>query len=523
MLQGRFVSKRLRNFLGNGVLVGVAVGVSLIAAELGFRTIDGYRLGQLQLVPVANSSTVLPATASLSDARHSMFNKEFDIAWFATDPPNYDRSPHFSPPADWDQAIKNYKKAPGERAFVESELKFLYNDKWLEDACRTGNKETRILRYFKRYPGFVYSFRSPDGSINPPYRIVPRGWDSLSTYYNNFGFRGPDIVPRKPDRVIRLAFLGASTTANGWPFTYPEYVVHFLRQWARADKLDVEFDLINAGRGGTNAPIITNILRYEVMPLRPDIVVYYEGANDLHVKPIVQRLDGKQEDRSRPNAFMELHYLPLEQYSALLVRTYALLFRRGGPAAEPPKPPHRLTFDLKQTDPDLTRMDLPFNLPEQIADLRRMAKVTQAGKAIFFMTSFITLVEDGMQLDPERDRLILSALNNEYAPLTYAETRSAVDFQNAVFRKLAKTEHWPFLEVDRYFPQDPTYFGDMVHFKTSNGFRLHGWIVAQLLAPYIKNAIAAGRLPRAGIEPNPEATRWATEPPTKFDLSCYPD
>ena len=49
----------------------------------------------------------------------------------------------------------------------------------------------------KRYPGFVYSFASPDGSTKPEYRMVPRGWDSEIAYFNNFGFRGPDIEAAK--------------------------------------------------------------------------------------------------------------------------------------------------------------------------------------------------------------------------------------------------------------------------------------------------------------------------------------
>jgi hypothetical protein len=482
--------------------------------------IDGYRIDKFALV-LRKPHDTEPAAPTLRYAQKFILDPSFKITSYETDPPDYDRTPKRPLPAGWAKAVAAYKPAPGARAFVKSEFEFLYNYNWLVDACRTGF-HSNVIKFYKKNPGFVYAFRSPDDSINPPYRIAPSAWDRGTDYYNNFGFRGPDMFARKPARVIRLAFLGASTTANGWPFTYPEYVVHFLQVWANANNLNVDFQVINAGRGGTDSPIISKIMRYEVAPLHPDIVVYYEGANDLHVNSIV-RTPNEAPATSNPSVlqpFMHLTYLPLEQYSALLDRIYELFLRRGGPAAEPPKPPHTLTFDLTQKDPDLSRDDLPFNLHRQITDLRDMAAAAKSVGAEFFLTSFVTLVHDGLLLDPERHRIILQGLNDEYAPLTYKEIREAVDFQNAVYRKLAQTDHHPFLNVDKYFPQDPDLFADMVHFGSSAGYRLQGWIVAQLLAPYIRDAIKNGGLPKPAYDPDPKSIAWATETPVKFDLSC---
>ena len=490
-------------------------------AEIACRLLDGYRLGELKLVnePRTEASTA----ADLSGyAKQIALDRTFDIAWYKTNPADYDRSPKYTFPADWLKAVADYKASPGEPDFVKEELKFIYNRAWLVEACETG-AHSNVIRHYEKNPGFVYSFASFDGSVNPPYRIVPRGWDRGLDSYNNFGFRGPDISPHKPARVIRLAFLGASTTANGWPWTYPEYVAHFLRQWARTNRLGVDFDVINAGLGGATSPMIDAIMRYEVAPLHPDIVVYYEGANDLHTELIVQVPDAVPPPASDPSVlrpFMSIEYLPFERYSALLDRIYELLWRRGGPSAEPQKPPHTVTFDLTQKNPDIERDDLPFQLHRQIANLRDMADAARSVGAEFFLTSFVTLVHDGLRLDPERHRIILQGLNREYAPLTYAEIRQAVDFQNATYRKLAQTDHHPFLEIDRYFPQDPDFFADMVHFGTSEGFRLQAWIVAQMLAPYIRQAIAAGTLPKPAYDADPKEIAWATEPPEKFDLSC---
>jgi hypothetical protein len=369
----------------------------------------------------------------------------------------------------------------------------------------------------------VYAFDGPDASTEPPFRVMPSGWKRGSDYYNNFGFRGPDLTPRKSARAIRIAFLGASTTANGWPFTYPEYAGHFLRRWAKSAGLDVDIEVINAGRGGVNAPTIAKIMEYEVAPLHPDIVLYYEGANDMHTAPIVRMADGSAPVRPDPStlqANMTLTYLPLEQYSALLDRIYEVAFRHGGPAGEPRKPPHRFTFDVTQKTVDLDRRDLPFDLHLQIANMRAMEAAAKRIGAQMFFGSFVTLARDGLLLDPDRHRIILQNLNGYYWPITYGELRQAVDYQNLAYRELARHDGVPFLEIDSHFPQDPDLFADVVHFNSQSGFRLHGWIVAQLLAPYIRDAITRGDLPKPAYDPDPKAIAWATADPVRFDLSC---
>jgi hypothetical protein len=512
--------------VANVLLLGLSIAVALGGTEAGFRFIDGYRVGKLSLTVAPRILSGQPAEVSLPDARKETFASGFDVSWYTTDPQQYDRSSKFSPPADWVAAIKNYRQATGRGDYTETELKFLYNDKWLEEACAKRNA-TPTLRQFRRYPGFVYTFASPDGSTKPEYRIVPRGWDSEITYYNNFGFRGPDIEPRKPDRVIRVAFLGASVLQNGWPYTSSEYAVSFLQLWAKANHLHVDFDLINASRGGIDSATSAQIMRYEVAPLRPDIVVYHQGARTITgdgVRAILRDVDGKPfsaKNAAEPPLPAVAENLPLERYSALARRIYELLDRRTV-GIEPAKPPHKLSFDLKQTDPDLDAKDLPFGLTRQIADVVDIEGTTKSIGAQFAVMSAVALAHDGLRLNPDRDRLILSALNTDLVPLTYAEIRDAVDFENAVYRKLAKRENFPFLDLDKRFPQDPSYFLDMVH-QYGGAFRLQGWITAQLLAPYILKAVSEGPLPRPGQAPDPKSIEWASAPIKRFNLGCLPD
>ena len=305
------------------VVMTVAFCLCVIAVEVALRLIDGYRLDRL-ILQAKNADPVLASSGDLDATQYAKkitLDPTFDLAWFHTDPPDYDRSPNYELPADWAEAVRDYRpSSPDEPYYIKEGLKFLYNYNSLVEVCAAGNY-IKGLEYYKKNPGFVYAFASPDASDLPPYRTVPRGWARGTDYYNNFGFRGPDIVPRKSERLIRVAFLDSSVAAAGWPFSFPEYVVHYLRQWARANKLDVDFDLVNAARVGVNMAIIAQIMRYEVAPLHPDIVVSYDGGEYLWGAPIVKRADGESVP-AKTGLAVDVRYHPLEQYSALLSRLY---------------------------------------------------------------------------------------------------------------------------------------------------------------------------------------------------------
>jgi hypothetical protein len=508
---------RLSAIFTNIAVTAVVTCLCLVAVEIALRLIDGYRLDRLILQaknpdPVGTTSKGPDATQY---AKKITIDPTFDLAWFHTSPPEYDRSPKYELPADWAEALANYQpSSPDEHYYIKEGLKLLYNYNALVQLCATG--DVKDFEYYKKYPGFVYAFASPDASDLPPYRNVPRGWTRGTEYSNNFGFRGPDIVARKSGRIVRVAFLGASVTAGGWPFSYPEYVVHYLRQWARANKLDVDFDLVNAARTGVNMSSIVPIMRYEVAALHPDIVVSYDGGEYLWGSSIVEIADDATAS-SKPSVSADVQYHPFEQYSAFLSRLYQL--SGYGSAAEATKPPHTLNFDLTQ-NPDLDREDLPFNLHGQIAEIRDVAKTTRSVGGEFFLTSFVGMVGDRVRLDPVRHKELLNLLNDRYFPMTYREIRQSLDFENAVYRKLAQTDHYSFIDVDRYFPQDPDLFGDEYHLSSTDSYRLIAWIIAQQLTPYLREAIKSGLLPKAAYEPDATAIAWVNQPPIKFDLGC---
>jgi hypothetical protein len=499
----------MRQLAINLAVLFIAVLLMALSGEVAFRIVDGYRLDSFVL-DFKPAQQVNEADYTLQYAKTAPLAPGFDFAWYKFDPPTLAATPRQTLPPDLVQAAQ--KLEPG---VVRNELQIMWNYDFLNQVCRTG-RQLRTLLALSKNPGFVYAFKNPDGVARPEYRQFP-GFQDGDIVFNQLGFRGPDIELRKPPRTIRIAFLGASTTQGIWPWSYPEFVVHDLNTWARAQGLDVTFEAINAGRSGESSSGIAAIMKYEVAPLRPDIVIYYEGANEFNPGALAQTTDAGGSRAGR--WFMTLSGLPLEHYSAFANRIYELLFRRGGPQAEPAKPLHIVRFDLSQSDPDLKSGDLPFNLSRQAQDIHEAAEISRHIGATMFLSSFVFIAQDGLRLDPELHRFILHGLNVEYSPLTYAEIRQAADFQNRVFRKIADVEQIRFIDLARYFPQDPNLFFDTVHMWSPKGVRLQGWIVAQLIAPAIRDALSGGRLPTAATAA-PEELSWAVTPPVKFDLSC---
>jgi lysophospholipase L1-like esterase len=97
---------------------------------------------------------------------------------------------------------------------------------------------------------------------------------------NSLGFRGPELELPKPRNTVRLAFLGASTTwcaeVSGNDLTWPHLVSQSLNR-----TFAVHFDYVNGSLPGYTIASLLKNLKYRVAPLKPDVIVIYEAANNL--------------------------------------------------------------------------------------------------------------------------------------------------------------------------------------------------------------------------------------------------
>lgn len=141
-----------------------------------------------------------------------------------------------------------------------------------------------VTGYSKYFPHERKWTQRPDGTGAVPVRI------------NNHGFRGEDFTIEKPPGTIRILTLGASSTFgyhNRDDETYPYYLEQDL-QAAVGDAATIE--VINFAIPHATTDNVLAMFRAEGLQLDPDVVTFYEGANDAAT---IEPREGHVADRWR--------------------------------------------------------------------------------------------------------------------------------------------------------------------------------------------------------------------------------
>ena len=435
--------------------------------------------------------------------------------WFAEDPPPLANR---TTPAPGRAALhQDYAR----RGLYGPEAEYLWNRQFVElERCSPNS-------HFRNYPDHLVVFDPPTGSDRPRFRFPPNSTSAAGLVTNEFGLRGHPLTLAKPPRTVRIAFLGASTTVGVHKnaFSFPERVEFWLNRYAETNGLDVRFEALNAGREGLNSLDSARILQDELLPLDPDLAVFYEGANhfplanDLvepHIPPR-QKIDPREPivQHSVPD--------PVRAHLALGELTDRAL-NRFHSAGEPRKPAYRLKWPagVDERNPNPDDPNLPLELPKIVANLDAMRRSLGGTGGRLVVCSYVWLAEEGMPLSPVRHKYIYEQLNTVLWPLRYGDIRRLADFQNRVFRNYARARNLDFLDVAAASPRDLNLFMDAIH-VTKTGDRLRGWIVFQQLAPVLRRLIESGALPHrsppAGLpQPPPlaasETTTRCGDPPS---------
>jgi hypothetical protein len=258
---------------------------------------------------------------------------------------------------------------------------------------------------------------------------------------------------------------------------------------------------MNAAREAVSSWDIEAIVRQEVAPVRPDLVVYYEGVNQFEPGNIVKNLAAATPPHPglAPDGIVARSLRIGSQHLALIRRIQALVgsFELPEGGREWPKPDYEVTWPLglDEFDPDLGRSDVPVNLSVILPDLDRIRADLAKVDGELALSSVMWLVKDGMLLDPIRGRIIWEYLNIYRFPFRYRDMERLTAFQNRVFAKYAATHGLPFIDVAGRMPFDPNLFADAVH-TTYPGARLKAWVVLQQLVPIIEKRLASGSWPK---------------------------
>jgi lysophospholipase L1-like esterase len=312
-----------------------------------------------------------------------------------------------------------------------------------------------------------YTYDSATG-LRVPIASLSRGRISI----NSLGFRGPEIAVSKPPRTVRIAFLGASTTwsaeVSGNEYVWPHLVTASL---SRAFP-DVKFDYINAGVPGYTMGSILKNLQYRVAPLHPDVIVIYEGSNNLsgELREIAAKRglisESTMQEFSWPGRYSLLWQLVEKNLRVLKSQ-------RGAESSQ-------------------GRLELDANtIGDEYRDgLRALVVAAQQNAKLVALATFsIQLRRD--QTPEQQLRGSASALF--YAP--FATPRLLMDGYeryNHILREVARETGAMLIEGEHDVPGDPVHFNDTVHFTDAGSKAMAERISRELIAsPRLRQLVAA--------------------------------
>jgi hypothetical protein len=354
---------------------------------------------------------------------------------------------------------------------------------------------------FKNLPQNVRVFESPNRRPYPRYRFPANRTLPGGLKTNRYGFRGPDSPPDRSPNTIRIAFIGSSETGGNhtFPYSYPEYFGIWLGKWLAANGFPYRVEVLNAGREGIDTTDVAAILEQEALPLAPDYVIFFDGANQLENADLLIEPAARSH---RPSTAEALDVPgPLPEWLALNSRlakvlndTYRLYLAPAMDDWRRPKYHFKFPEQVNETTPDVASADLPLALPGYLSDLKTMTALTRSAGVPFLISTTVWLdgseLEAGGAPDQAGIRALLKAM---FWPLRSPEIRRLIDFSNRALRQFAKSNDIGLLDIAKNFPRDPNLFFDAYHMNPE-GLKLLAWIGLQQFLPRLADDLRDGEL-----------------------------
>jgi hypothetical protein len=480
---------RIRGVLQNTLLLLVSVLLILALCEYGLRMYRDF--GGTILSPAGFSDDAPVADRHVGAVP---LPKGIDETWFRRDPPQAARDQREVSPA----AAELYWRYHNHGVYASQSF-YLWNKVYVEKHICV--KNDHVFGHYGDLTNNLKVFMPQDGEPFPRYRHPPNTLTASGLRTNRYGFRGPELALQKGSNIVRIAFLGASTTiaSHAVPFSYPEHFGHWLNLWLNANKYPLRVEVINAGREAMNSSDIAAIFEQEVLPLAPDYVIYYEGANDIYI--------GRDlfDSRGRFTGYPRQELLPTTWVQFSLVAKVINDFYRVRivPMLTEWRRPHsRLVFPdgVDEAEPDIDRKDLPIELPIMLDNLRHISALSEKSGVRFLLSSFVWLngSEPEIVSDKTRHVEILSQVNRTFWPFSQPDIRRLVDFQNRAFHRFAASKKLDFMDIAGTFPRDPNLFTDAIHF-TPEGVRVQAWVALAQFLPYFARDLERGFVPKTQL------------------------
>lgn len=267
------------------------------------------------------------------------------------------------------------------------------------------------------------------------------------TSHNSLSYRNAEFSLEKPDGVYRIVALGGSST---YDVSIPNNAKIFTAQLENLLHEEYGYQnvqVINAGVPGYNSWEILGNLEFRVLDLDPDLIIIYEGTNDVHAR-LVEPSAYRGDDLGRRQAW-QAPQVDLWEHSALLrIVSRTLNITR------------QVSVDDFVSAP--TYVSWPFESRLEAVNLDP-AEILKANPPIYFRRN----LENMIAIAKEHDVQILfstwahSPNLNDYASEDYYQ--QGFRENNDVVKDVAVSHNIQLFDFAAVMPQDAIYWADGRH------------------------------------------------------------
>ena len=284
------------------------------------------------------------------------------------------------------------------------------------------------------------------------------------TFHNSLGYRNNEFSLEKPNEVYRIVALGGSST---YDVRIEDNEKTFTAQLEKLLKEEYGYqnvEVINAGVPGYNSWEILTNLEFRVLDLDPDLVIIYEGTNDVHAR-LVEPSAYRGDDSGRRQAW-QVPPVALWEHSALL----RILSRMTNITRQ-------VSVDDFVSSPTYLSWPYEYRLSREDVD---PTEILKKNPPIYFRRN----LENMVAIANEHDIEIMfatwaySPYLSDYASKGYYQQGFAEN--NEVVKEVANSHHVLLFDFAKVMPQDTRYWADGRHANEAGAL-----VKASLFAKFI--------------------------------------
>jgi lysophospholipase L1-like esterase len=284
------------------------------------------------------------------------------------------------------------------------------------------------------------------------------------TYHNSLGYRNDEFTAKKPSWVYRIVALGGSSTYDVRIENNAETFTAQLEKLLKEEYGYQNVEVINAGVPGYNSWEILVNLEFRVLDLDPDLVIIYEGTNDVHAR-LVEPSAYLGDDSGRRQAWQVPRVAPWEHSALLRILSRMTNFSRQVSVDDFVSSPTYLSWPFEERlkegnfDPaEILKENPPHYFRRNLENMVAVAKIHET--EIMFST------------------WAYSPNLNDYASQDYYQ--QGFQENNSVVKEVATSHHISLFDFADIMPQDARYWADGRHANEAGAL-----VKARLFAEFI--------------------------------------